>query len=185
MIECEEAEVAHATTAFRVSILFIVLAWAVHSVFAPQISRAAGSNRIGDMFRAYGKAIVLTLMALAVPLLIGILFPGSVMSVFGESFRAGASTLRLFLIVNLISLSLGPVLQLLVMTDNSHILPRTGIFKILLTTGLSLVLIPGMGAVGLVIAMGVAALLEELVGLVYIIVKCRRQVPPEEHSPSE
>lgn len=153
-----------------------MLAWAVHSVFAPQISRAAGSNRIADLFRAYGKAIALTLVALGLPLLVGILFPGTVMSVFGENFREGASTLRLFLVVNLISLSLGPVLQLLVMTDNSHILPRTGIFKILLTSGLSLVLIPRMGAVGLVIAMGVAALLEEVVGLVYIILKCRRSI---------
>lgn len=137
------------------------------------------------MFRAYGKAIVLTLMALGVPLFIGILFPGTVMSVFGEDFREGASTLRLFLIVNLISLSLGPVLQLLVMTDNSQILPRTGIFKILLTTGLSLVLIPRMGAVGLVIAMGVAALLEEAVGLIYIIFKCRKAVPADGQYPSE
>ncbi len=169
-------EVAYVTTSFRISILFLVLAAAMHSVFSPQLSRAASiSGNSREIFKVYGKATGITLLALVVPLSIGIAFPEWVMSLFGEQFRAGADNLRILLISGLLSLCLGPTLQLLLMTGNTRIMAKLGLIKLLLASGLSILLIPRFGGMGMVIAMSVAFFLEEVVGIVYVAIRLNRQ----------
>ncbi|MCB1228981.1 MAG: oligosaccharide flippase family protein [Verrucomicrobiae bacterium] len=169
------AEVSYITTAFRISILFLVLASAIHSVFAPSLSKCAELPRpFGPVFRVYLKAIFFALATLCIPLFVGILFPEMVMSVFGESFRNGASALRLLLIVQLISLSLGPMPHLLLMTGHTGFLAKLSIGKFVITTLLALILIPRTGGLGMIVAMGIAFIVEELIGLTYAIVKLRK-----------
>ncbi len=170
------AEVSHLTTAFRIGILFIVLGSAIHSVFAPALSRSAElPNPFFPVFKVHGKAIAITLAALGLPLGIGITFPEPVMLVFGESFRDGAESLRLLLIVQLLSLCLGPVPYLLLMTGHTAFLARIGVAKFAAATVLSLLLIPRFGGSGMVAAMGIAFLGEGLIGIAYAMVKLRAQ----------
>lgn len=170
------AEVSHITTAFRLSILFLVLASAIHSVFAPDLSRSAELPKpFAPVLRVYGKAILLALAALFAPLMVGIMFPGLVMSVFGEAFQNGATALRLLLIVQLISLCLGPVPHLLLMTGHTAFLARLSVGKFLAATLLSFLLVPRFGGNGMIVAMGVAFIVEELIGLGYVITKLRQQ----------
>jgi len=167
-------EVSHVTTAFRIGILFLVLASAIHSVFAPALSRAAESSRpLGPVFRTYAKAVAIALATLFVPLVFGILFPGLVMSVFGESFREGAEVLRLLLLVQLASLLLGPVPHLVLMTGHTSFLARIGFAKFAIATGLALLLVPRFGGIGMVAAMGIAFIGEEIVGILYVAAKLR------------
>lgn len=169
------AEVSHLTTAFRVSILFLVLASAIHSVFAPDLSRSAElSKPLAPVFKVYGKAIALALAALALPIMVGIAFPELVMAVFGEEFRGGAPALRLLLVIQLISLCLGPVPHLLLMTGHTNFLARLSGGRFIAATLLSLLLVPRFGGPGMIIAMGAAALAVELIGLAYVITKLRR-----------
>ena len=169
------AEVSYITTAFRIAILFMVLSSAIHGVFAPALSKNAELEKpLGPVLRVYGKAIVTALFALSLPLLIGIAFPEMVMSVFGESFRPGAELLSLLLLIQLITLVLGPVPHLLLMTGHTSCLARLGIFKLAASTLLSFLLIPRFGGIGMVIAMGVSFAVEEIIGLGYAVIQLRR-----------
>lgn len=175
--QAQDPEVSYVTTAFRISILISILSGAIHSVFAPQISRAAESFDARRVFKSYSKAVIFSLVALGPPIFIGVAFPQLVMQIFGESFRDGASTLRLLLICNLISLILGPVLQLLIMIGSNRHLPRFGFFKLMIAVAAGWVLIPKFGGVGMVVAMSGAFLLEELAVLIYIGLKLRKYGP--------
>lgn len=169
-------EVAYVTTSFRISILFAVLSAAVHSVFAPDLSRAATLDRPGyALFRVYGKAIAISLGALLIPLMVGIFFPETVMGVFGESFKNGADTLRLLLLAQLAFLCLGPVPYLLLMTEQTVLLARLGFAKLALTIALAFYFIPNNGGIGMVLALSIAYLLEEIAGILLAIRGIRKK----------
>jgi O-antigen/teichoic acid export membrane protein len=169
------AVVSHLTAAFRISILFIVLSGAIHGVFAPALSRSAAEpSPLRPVLRVYGKSIGIALLVLGLPLAIGILFPGTVMSVFGEEFRDGAAALRWLLFVQFLSLLMGPVPHLLLMTGHTVFLARIGIVKFALVTLLSILLVPRLGGTGMVAAMGIAFLGEGLAGVAYALLKMRR-----------
>lgn len=170
------AEVSHLTAAFRVSILFVVLSGAIHSVFAPALSRTAELKRpLVPVMKVYGKSIAIALLVLGLPIGVGMIFPGTVMSVFGEEFLDGAGALRLLLLVQLISLMMGPVPYLLLMTGHTTFLARLGVLKLVLVVGLSFILIPKMGGVGMVVAMGIAFLGEGILGVAYAVAKMKEQ----------
>lgn len=163
------AEIAYVTTSFRISILFAILAAAIHGVFAPQLSRAASlPNNSKGVWKVYRKTTGITLLILSLPFGIGIVFSDTVMAIFGEQFRAGAEVLRLLLISGAIALCLGPMLQLLLMTGNTKFLAKLGVMKLLLVSVLSAVLIPRFGGLGMVVAMAVAFFLEEVTGLLFV-----------------
>lgn len=169
------AEVAYITTAFRISILFFVLSHAIHGVFAPALSTSADMpNPFRPVFRVYFKAIAITLAALILPLGFGIAFPEVVMSIFGNSFKNGADALRLLLILQLVTVCLGPVLQLLLMTGHTVLMARLGVLKIIFGVALSLILIPRFGGVGMVVALGVTSIAEEVFGLGYAVVMLKK-----------
>lgn len=160
-------EVAYVTTSFRISILFAILATAIHGVFAPQLSKATaipGNGR--EVGKVYLKITGITLLTLLVPYTIGIAFPDWVMSIFGKNFRAGADTLRLLLATGLFAIALGPILQLLLMIGKTRWMARLGILKLSLVTILSALLIPRYGGIGMVIAMATAFAIEEITGII-------------------
>jgi O-antigen/teichoic acid export membrane protein len=125
--------------------------------------------------RVYGKAIGIALLTLGLPVTLGMMFPGAVMAVFGEEFHDGAAPLRLLLLIQLISLMMGPVPYLLLMTGHTAFLARLGIVKLVVVVGLSVVLIPRFGGSGMVVAMGIAFLGEGLTGIAYAVAKMRAQ----------
>ena len=53
------------------------------------------------------------------------------------------------------------------MTGHTAFLARLGIVKLILVVGISILLIPRMGGIGMVIAMGVGYLSEGVVGISY------------------
>ncbi len=170
------AEVSHLTTSFRVSILLSVLATAIHGVFAPQLSCAAEvKGGMKGVFKVYAKSTWFTFGVLIIPAMVGILFPEWVMSIFGEDFRSGADTLRWLLVSSALSMFIGPVHQLLVMTGNTNFLAVSGMVKLLLTVTLSILLIPEYGGIGLVVAVVFSFLLEEIVGLTWVFVSLYRE----------
>ncbi len=176
------AEVAYVTTSFRISILFTLLAGAIHSVFAPQLSRAAATTgSTSELWRVYRRATLLTLLALLLPFGIGIAFPESVMSVFGEEFRSGADTLRLLLIAGFLTLCLGPMLQLLLMTGNTRLLARLALVKLLLVSLLAFVFVPAYGGIGMVCIMGCVFLLEAIAGLLIVGRQLKHASPNAPH----
>jgi O-antigen/teichoic acid export membrane protein len=167
-------EVSHLTAAFRISILFMILSSAIHSVFAPALSRSAElPNPLRPVFYVYGKAIAIALLALGIPLGVGIAFPGLVMSIFGAEFVEGADALRLLLIIQVISLIFGPVPHLLLMTGHTVFLARLGVLKFISVALLSFFLIPRFGGLGMIFAMGISFIAEEIAGLIFAFCKLK------------
>lgn len=163
-----EEEVSYVTTAVRISILFSVLSTAIHSVFAPDLSRAGAKKNPGKaLFRVYGKAIGISLAALSLPLLVGVFFPEFVMGIFGESFKNGSEVLRILLATKFLFLALGPVPYLLLMTNQTTLLARLGVAKLILSTALAFFLIPSLGGIGMVLALSIAFFIEDIVGLIW------------------
>lgn len=162
------AEVSHLTAAFRIAILFIVISGTIHGVFAPALSRNAELEQpLRPVMRVYGKAIAIALISLGPPLLVGVAFPVQIMTVFGHDFIDGADALRMLLIIQLMSLMMGPVAHLLLMTGHTSFLARLGSLKLFVVVGLSALLVPRWGGVGMVIAMGIGFLCEGLIGVAY------------------
>ncbi len=185
---CEQtrpaAEIAHLTAAFRISLLFVVISVAIHSVFAPALSRSAEESApLRPVMRVYGKAIAIALLTLALPLAVGMALPGPIMSIFGADFAEGAGHLRLLLLLQLLSLIMGPVPYLLLMTGHSRFLAKLGVLKLVISVGLSALLVPGIGPTGMIAAMGVAFLGEGVVGVAYAVAKMRALERRKEVSP--
>lgn len=159
-------EVSYISTAYRISILFAVLTGAIHSVFAPDLSLASevrGNRK--TVFKVYWKATFAALGSLCVPVSLGILFPDLIMSIFGESFRAGSDELRALLLLFVFSLCIGPVYELLLMIGKTDLLMRLGFLKLSLVVVLSFLLIPGLGGFGMVAALAIGVITEEIIGL--------------------
>lgn len=170
------AEVSHLTAAFRIAILFIVISGTIHGVFAPALSRNAElDDPLRPVMGVYGKAIGIALLSLGLPLLLGMIFPEWIMSIFGGDFKDGASPLRMLLFVQTLSLMMGPVAHLLLMTGHTSFLARLGLMKLLVVIGLSLLLVPKWGGLGMVAAMGIGFLLEGTIGVAYAVWKMREQ----------
>lgn len=170
------AEVSHLTAAFRIAILFIVLSGTIHGVFAPALSRNAELEQpLRPVMRVYGKAIAIALISLGPPLLLGVVFPVQIMTVFGHEFIDGADALRMLLIIQLMSLMMGPVAHLLLMTGHTSFLARLGSLKLFVVVGLSALLVPRWGGVGMVIAMGIGFLCEGVIGVAYGVWKMREK----------
>ncbi len=175
-----DSEVSYVTTAFRLSVLTIVLSTAIHSVFAPKLSHAAESGDHKKLFQLYRTTACLALLALGAPMVFCIAFPEMVMGIFGDSFREGKEVLRMFFIVNLVSLLLGPVVMLSIMVGKSALLAKTGVVKLILAIGCSFLLVPKIGGIGVPITLGIAYITEELIALAIILKSCfgKEKKPP-------
>lgn len=163
-------EVTHVIAAFRISILFGIVSTAIHGVFAPNLARAADEpNPLRPVMRIYLKSVAITLGVLFVPLCLGLVFPVQIMQIFGESFDSASTTLVLLMMMQVFSLTLGPVLLLLLMAGHLQTMARLGFCKLLLAATLGSLLVPKWGGPGMVVAMAIAFLGEEILGMIYVI----------------
>ncbi|MBP6602693.1 MAG: polysaccharide biosynthesis C-terminal domain-containing protein, partial [Verrucomicrobiales bacterium] len=87
----------------------------------------------------------------------------------------GADALRMLLLIQLISLIFGPVPHLLLMTGHTVFLARIGVVKFLSVALLSFLWIPKFGGMGMVFAMGISFIAEEIAGLTFAFYKLKKQ----------
>lgn len=166
-----DSEVSYVTTSYRLSLLMLILANGIYTVYYPRISQAADSRDWKSLFRIYRSAVLLALCTLILPVVFGILKPEFTMSIFGEDFRSGGATLRILLVSNLLILLMGPAVVLLMMVGMSKLIPRFGVIKLIIAVGLSMILIPKFGPVGMVVSMGIGILTEAILALISVLKK--------------
>jgi O-antigen/teichoic acid export membrane protein len=159
---CGEArEIAFLTTAYRLFVLFELLSVAVHSIWMPQLSRAAHAEDWPEAWKIFRAATVQGLLLLGIPLLGATIFSGSVMSLFGDGFVDGQLVLKVFLIFGLLSLLLGPADDLVIMMGHAGMLARFTAANLAVTLLLSFFMIPHFGAVGMAAVFGGGLLLKK------------------------
>lgn len=127
-----------------------------------------------ELLKRFYQTMTKWTFTLNLPLfLIILLFPASILSVFGEDYTAGAVALSILAWANLVNTGTGICGVLVDMTGNTPLRLLNSIVAFVLTLGLNVLLIPLWGLVGLAVASLASAAVVNLLGLVEVYVLFR------------
>ena len=125
---------------------------AVNSIVAPKFAALyAERNTVALSSTARNSAKLMTLVAGPL-LLVFLVFPESIMSVFGKEFVNGATMLTILALGQFVNVVTGSVRSLLIMSGNERLFRNNQIACVLLLLALSLALIPVYGGIGAAVA---------------------------------
>ena len=155
-------ELALFTTGFRIILLFSVLANAIYSLQMPDLSRAAHVMDVSAMGRIYRGAAGKGIILLSVPLVVAFVFAHPVMEVFGEGFGEGVTGLRIMLGFAMLSLVLGPAIQLLLMVGRMKEMAVLAAVEMLVVGAAGFLVVPRYGAEGMAFVVGASLVLEKV-----------------------
>jgi len=157
-----DAEAGLFGLAGRVSALLTVLTVAMYAVAAPRLARLhAASDRAGLRRAAHAAARGVTVLALPAAAAM-LAFPGPLLALFGEGFRAGAPLLVILALGQIVNVLFSQCHTLLAMSGNERCLLRCAVAT-LGVLGLALaLLVPALGATGAAVATVAATLIMSL-----------------------
>jgi len=125
---------------------------AANSIVAPKIAALYQNRDLHTLDRVIRRSAMLVLMIASPALLIFLLVPGFVMSIFGSEFTASADLLRVLAVGQLVNIVTGSVGFVLLMTENLRSILITSILMLITVAGLSFLLVPQFGAMGAALA---------------------------------
>ena len=149
-------EVGIYTAAARTALLTRFLLLANSSVAAPRFAALHAADDKEGMARLAVRSTFLTTVSSLPLLLIFIIFPEKILSVFGPQFEAGAQVLIILTLGQFVNAATGPVGYLLNMSGFHRIEGRIAVAGALITVGLCFALIPLWGLAGAAAANAVA-----------------------------
>ena len=104
------------------------------------------------------------------PLALFLLFPGFMMGLFGDEFRAGAPLLAVLAVGQFINVATGSVGYLLIMSGHEKWILNRSIFIAAISLALNLLLIPRFGTLGAAMATAISVASTNLIAL-YLVHK--------------
>lgn len=135
------------------------------SIFAPIVSELEGRDEFGAISDLY-KVTSRWVLTLTLPfVLIVVLFPETLLGLFGPGFELAAHALVLLGLAQLINVATGPVGIVLQMTGRERLEALNGVVLVATNVGLNVLLIPFFGIVGAAAATGISMALFHLVRL--------------------
>lgn len=139
-------------SANRTAALVGMILVAANTIVAPKIAALYHNKEYAAMERVIRRSAMLV-SAIAGPLLLVLIVaPGFVMSIFGAEFLDGASILRVLAIGQILNILTGSVGFVLMMTENLRSMLVTALVSVAANILLSLFLVPGLGALGAALA---------------------------------
>ena len=150
------ADVGIYTAAARTALLTRFLLLATSSVAAPRFAALHAANDKEGVARLALRSTILTTVSTLPLLLLFIVFPERILSLFGPQFEAGASVLIVLAIGQFVNAATGPVGYLLNMSGFHRIEGRVAVAGAVMTVGLCFALIPVWGALGAAAANAIA-----------------------------
>jgi O-antigen/teichoic acid export membrane protein len=150
------AEVGVYTAAARTALLMRFLLLANSAVAAPQFAALHAAGDKQGLARLAVRSTMLTTVASVPLLLIFIVFPGTILSLFGPEFVSGAQVLIILGVGQFVNAATGPVGYLLNMSGHHRIEGRIAVVGALFTVGLCFALIPSWGIAGAAAANAIA-----------------------------
>jgi O-antigen/teichoic acid export membrane protein len=161
-------EIAQLSVAQRTAMLTSFILMAVNLVVAPNFALLFKNKEMIELKHLAIKSVRIMILVSTPLLLIMLLVPSHIMSVFGQGFSDGAVYLQILAIGQFINVATGSVGYLLSMSghekDLRNMVLVTGPFAILLT----FVLVPLYGATGSAIATAIAISLQNLLGVYFV-----------------
>ncbi len=151
------AEVGIYNVASRTALLIGFILVAVNSIAAPQFAGLYRENRLKELRRAVVGASRLVLL-LSVPAGAAMmLFPATIIGVFGSGFvETGAIVLVVLAAGQLINVATGSVTYLLMMTGLERMVARSVTVAAVANVVLTIILVPSFGALGAAMAAAVS-----------------------------
>ncbi len=141
-------EVGIYTAAARTALLTRFLLLANSAVAAPRFAALHAAQDHVGLAKLARRSTLLTTVASVPLLLMFLVFPEKILSLFGPQFEAGAQVLMVLTMGQFVNAATGPVGYLLNMSGYHRIEGRIAVVGALMTVGLCLVLIPLWGIVG-------------------------------------
>ena len=121
---------------------------AANSVVAPRLAVAFADKNHERLSSLAQRSVFWTSIAVLPLVVVLLAFPALVLQIFGKSFQDGAWAVRILALGQLISVSLGPVGYLLVMTGREKHFRNATVIGALLNLAGNLVLVPFFGIIG-------------------------------------
>lgn len=144
------------TAAARTALLTRFLLLANSAVAAPRFAALHAANDKEGVARLAVRSTLLTTVSSLPLLLIFIVFPEKILSLFGPQFEAGAQALIILSLGQFVNAMTGPVGYLLNMSGFHRIEGRIAVVGALMTAGLCFALIPVWGLLGAAAANAIA-----------------------------
>lgn len=138
--------------AMRTSMLVALVLVVVNIMVAPKMAGLYQQKQYQALEQLMRKSTLMMSLAALPVLLIFMLFPGMIMSFFGESFRSGALVLVILTVGQAVNVICGPVGYFLIMTGQEKLLRKSAFISALILAVTSVSLIPSYGATGAALA---------------------------------
>ena len=165
------AEVGIFAAAYRTSSLTSFVLIAVNSIAAPKFAALFRQGDLNALRQTAQNSARLMALAAGVPLLLFLLFPGWVMSIFGPQFVSGKLALAILSAGQFVNVVTGSVGFVLMMSGHERVMRNIMGFAAVLNVSCNAVMIPAMGVEGAAIAGAITLSLQNL--LAAVMVRCR------------
>ncbi len=156
----QSSEVGIYNASFRIANLTSLALAGVNSVVFPRFA-ALYKQSEHERLQSLAQSSVWLMILACVPLLMLLLiFPSQILSLFGSEFVQGSNALRIVSVGQLFNVLTGSVAGLLLMTDNQGYAVRCSAFAFVAMTSLLVVVTPRLGAEGAATAQAFGLIIE-------------------------
>jgi len=159
--------------AIRVAALTAFIMIAVNSVTVPQFATLYAKGEKASLERLVQKSTFWVLVSALPVVVILFLFPQLVLGLYGEEFASGGVVLRVLVFGQLLSIMMGAVGSLLMVTGHEKILLNVLTASAILNIVGNVLLIPELGAVGAAISTAVSLLFMTVLSYSQVLMKLK------------
>ena len=156
------------SAAYRVAMLTSFVLIAVNSIAAPKFSELYQKNDIIALSAVARNATKMMALSATPVLLVFLIFPELILSIFGEKFKEGAVVLSILAIGQFVNVATGSVGYILNMCGYERLMRNNLIFCALVGIPLSVVLIKSYGIVGGAVATAILLSMQNLIAMVLV-----------------
>jgi O-antigen/teichoic acid export membrane protein len=154
------------SAASRTAMLISFVLVAVNSIAAPKFAALYQHNGMDELGIIARKSAKIMIIFASPALLIFMMMPEWVLSIFGEQFKQGANVLMILAVGQFINVATGSVGYLLMMTGNERIMRNNLMFCAFVGIVLNLWLIPKYGIIGGAVAAAFTLALQNLIAVI-------------------
>jgi O-antigen/teichoic acid export membrane protein len=145
-------EIGVYNVATRIVAVAIFVMAPINAAFGPYIARLYHQDRMAEVRRIYGAATGWVIRLSLPPFVALLVFPASLLSLFGPGFVDGATVTAVLAAGQLVNAATGPCGTLLNMSGRVSLNMLDNVGALVLNVGLNLWLIPAYGIIGAAIA---------------------------------
>jgi O-antigen/teichoic acid export membrane protein len=179
------AEVGIFGAANRTAMLTSFILMAINSISAPKFAALHQQGDLVTLGRIARQSAKLMALVASPVLAIFILFPATVMGMFGPQFKAGAAVLSILAIGQFVNVVTGSVGWILIMCGYERLMRNNIIICAALIITLNLLLVPPLGVIGAAIATATTLALQMVIAAAMVWQKLGVVTIPLWHGKSE